>query len=251
MKGSNSYLVEGFSFESVNAMIIVRSFIEAQSFSCLSTTSIWFTWTSGRWLMQLLQISSTSCRQPHWTFSNGVKSNQFNHVLAMFCCLSFSAELGLIFDFANARSSAYGDVIMMMSDIMPPWLPLPKRHTRQNSCQIHLLLLTACQDWKFRFNISICNSLPISLRVKCSLLSPCSSVKPIKAWNAVNNVLFANFVFHHLLPNHSMRNVVILCKFYEGNSTFNEDLNKLFNRSSNLRHSSDCLDQDRMDDTLS
>ena len=48
MKGSNSYLVEGFSFESVNAMIIVRSFIEAQSFSCLSTTSIWFTWTSGR-----------------------------------------------------------------------------------------------------------------------------------------------------------------------------------------------------------
>ena len=83
------------------------------------------------------------------------------------------------------------------------------------------------------------------------VFTPCSSVKPIEAWNAVNNVLFANFVFHHLLPNHSMRNVVILCKFYEGNSTFNEDLNKLFNRSSNLRHSSDCLDQDRMDDTLS
>ena len=43
---------------------------------------------------------------------------------------------------------------------------------------------------------------------------------------------------------------IYLCKFYEGNSTFSEDWNKLFNRSFNLQHSSDSIDLDRMDDTL-
>ena len=110
------------------------------------------------------------------TVLSAMVSNPINSItffLAMFSCVWFSVELGLIFDFANARSSAYGDVIMMMSDIMPPWLPLPKRHTRQNSFQLHLLLLTACHGAKlhFLFNIAICNSLPISLGVKCSLLA--------------------------------------------------------------------------------
>ena len=151
--------------------------------------------------MQLLQISSSSLAvQPHCTFSNGVKSNQFNHLFFsnVQLCMVFS-RAGI--DFLLCKCSILCLWWRHHDDVrhhMPPWLPLPKRHTRQNSWQIHLLLLTACQDWKFRFNISICNSLPISLRVKCSLLSPCSSVKPIKAWNAVNNVLFANFVFHHL-----------------------------------------------------
>ena len=129
-----------------------------------------------------------------------------------------------------------------------PMTPFAQTSHQAKLISASSIALDSLPWWKiaFLFNIAICNSLPISLRVKCSLLSPCSSVKPIKAWNAVNNVLFANFVFHHLLPKHSMRNVVILCKFYEGNSTFNEDWNKLFNRSSNLRHSSDCIDQDTL-----
>ena len=135
------------------------------------------------------------------TVLSAMVSNPINSItffLAMFSCVWFSVELGLIFDFANARSSAYGDVIMMMSDIMPPWLPLPKRHTRQNSFQLHLLLLTACHGAKLHFFVQYCN-LQLTPNITGSkVFTPCSSVKPIEAWNAVNNVLFANFDFHHL-----------------------------------------------------
>ena len=132
-----------------------------------------------------------------------------------------------------------------------PMTPFAQTSHQAKLISASSIALDSLPWWKIAFLVQYCNFQLTPNITGSEVFTPCNSVKPIKAWNAVNNVLFANFVFHHLLPNHSMRNVVILCKFYEGNSTFNEDLNKLFNRSSNLRHSSDCLDQDRMDDTLS
>ena len=135
--------------------------------------------------MQLLQISGTSLAVRPQCTSNGDHFNWSNIFSAMsFSCAWFSLELGLIFDFANARSSAYGDVIIPLST--------PFAQTSHQAKLIKLISALVSLPWcKVLTDSSFLQFTQNFIGSK--VFTPCSSMKPLEAWNAVSNVPFASF----------------------------------------------------------